>query len=77
MYERWSDAAISHRCAGEKKGKKKHKDVGGIRERACDFAPTEYLFIGAISVSVATPVVSKVTAICLALLFCEELDALW
>jgi hypothetical protein len=71
---RWDDAVTTHRCAIEEQGEKKHKDVGRIRERTCDFAPTEYLLIGPVGVGVTTPVISKVSAICLTLVVCEEPD---
>jgi hypothetical protein len=69
--DRWNDAGRPHHCAVEKQGDKNHKDVGCIHERTCDFAPAENLLIGPISVSVATPVISKVTAIHLSLFFRE------
>jgi hypothetical protein len=71
---RWDYAVTTHRCAIEEQGDKKYEDVGRIRDRTGDFAPTEHPLIGPISVGVATPVISKVSAICLALVFCEEPD---
>ena len=69
--KRWDDVATPHRCAIEKQGEKKHEDMRRIRERTCDFAPTENFLIGPIDVGIATPVISKVTAIYLALFCCE------
>jgi len=48
--------------------------VGRIGEYAGDFIPTEDLVIFAIGVSVTTPIIGKVSTICLALLFSEQFD---
>ena len=69
--KRWNDTVTPHHCTIEKQGDKKHEDVGRIRERTCGFAPTENLLIGPIGVSVAAPVIRKVTAVGFALFFCE------
>jgi hypothetical protein len=45
-----------------------------ICEYTCDFAPTEYLIISAIGVGVTTPVIGKVSAICLAFLLSQNPD---
>jgi hypothetical protein len=45
-----------------------------ICENTCDFAPTEYLIVFAIGIGITTPIISKVLAICLALLLSEKLD---
>ena len=71
---RRNGAVTPHRCTTEKQGDKKHQDVGRIRERTCHFAPIEDLFIGAIGVDVATPVIRKFTAVCLPFVFSEEPD---
>jgi len=45
-----------------------------ICENTCNFAPTECLIVFAIGVGVTTPIISKVSAICLALLLIEKPD---
>jgi hypothetical protein len=48
--------------------------VGRICEYAGDFIPTELLI--AIDIGITTPIIRKVSAICLALIFGENLMAL-
>ena len=48
--------------------------MGRICECAGDFIPTELLLMFAIGISVTTPIIGKVSAICLALLFGEKFD---
>ncbi len=43
-----------------------------ICENTCDFAPTEHLIVFAIGVGITAPIISKVLAICLALLLSEK-----
>ena len=45
-----------------------------ICENTCDLAPTEHLIVLAIGVGITAPIISKVLAICLALLISEKPD---
>jgi len=69
------NAEHSHRYAVEEQGNGHYKNMRRICENTCDFAPNEHLFIFAIGVDVTTPIFCKVSAIHLALLLSEKLDA--
>ena len=60
-------AEESHRCAIEEQGKAHHENVRRVCEDTCDFAPTEHFIVFAIRVGVTTPIIGKVSAVCLAL----------
>jgi hypothetical protein len=45
-----------------------------IHENTCDFAPTEHLIVLTIGVGITAPIISKVSAICIALLLSEKPD---
>jgi hypothetical protein len=64
----------NHRYAREEQGKGHQSNMRRICENTCDFAPTEYFIIFAISVGITTPIISKVSAIGLALLLSEKPD---
>jgi hypothetical protein len=64
----------SHRYAREEHGKGHQGNMRRVCENTCNLAPTEHLIIFAIGVSVTTPIISKVSAICLALLLSEKPD---
>lgn len=65
---------LAYRQPIEEQGNCEHENVGCICERAGDFTPTEYLLMFAVGVSVTTPIIRKVSAICLALFFGEKFD---
>jgi hypothetical protein len=71
------NAKKSHRYTEEEQGNGHQKNMRRICENTCDFAPTEHLRIFAISVGVTTPIIGKVSAICLALLLSEKLENFW
>jgi hypothetical protein len=48
--------------------------VGRVYECAGDFIPTKFLLIFAIGIGVTAPIIGKVSAICLALLFGEKFN---
>jgi hypothetical protein len=66
------NAEKSHRYADEEHGNDHQKNVRRVCEYTCDFAPTEHLSIFAISVGVTTPIIDKVSAICIALLLSKK-----
>jgi hypothetical protein len=62
----------SHCYADEEHGNGHQKNMRRVCEYTCDFVPTEQLSIFAISVGITTPIIGKVSAICIALLLIEK-----